>query len=174
MKRIAIIAAIVVHASHASALEGNAARGERLFRSCSACHSLEPDKNMTGPSLSGLWGRRAGSLESFTRYSDALKSSSVHWNDQTLDAWLADPQVVISENTMTFPGIKDAQQRSDLLAFLKQATQSGAPQQNAPMGGMGGMMGNNAVPNLKSLAAKDRVETISYCRGTYEITTADG
>ena len=59
---------------------GNAARGERDFRVCAPCHSLEPDRNMAGPSLAGLWERKAGSLPSFDRYSDALKSSGIIWN----------------------------------------------------------------------------------------------
>jgi cytochrome c len=51
------------------------AGGERDFRLCAPCHSLEPDRNMTGPSLANLWGRKAGSLPSFDRYSDGLKAS---------------------------------------------------------------------------------------------------
>jgi cytochrome c len=160
----------------ASAAEGDVARGQRLFQTCAACHSLQPNKNMTGPSLSGLWNQKAGHVDSFTRYSSALKSSSIIWNDQTLDAWLTDPQHVIPGNTMTFPGIKDAQPRADLLAFLKQATQPGAQtaQQNPPTVGMGGMMGGGRVPNLKNLEPGDRVKSVSYCRDTYDVATADG
>jgi len=180
MQRVPIIAvAVAVLAflvTAASAAEGNVSRGQRLFRNCAACHALEPDKHLTGPSLSGVWNRRAGAVESFTRYSDALKSSELVWNDETLDAWLADPQHVIPGNQMTFPGMKDSQQRRDLVAFLKQATPANA--QMAPesptRGEMGGMMGGNSVPNLKTLDPEDRVRAISYCRDTYEITTADG
>lgn len=74
---------------------------------------------MTGPSLADLWQRHAGALLGFDRYSDALKSSGVVWDDATLDAWLADPQAFIPGNAMTFPGIKDARVRADLIAFLK-------------------------------------------------------
>jgi cytochrome c len=59
-----------------SAQTGNVARGERAFRTCVACHSLEPNRNMTGPSLAELWNRKAGGLPSFERYSPALKSSA--------------------------------------------------------------------------------------------------
>ena len=157
--------------SPALAAEGNAARGQRVFGACAACHSLEPDRNMSGPSLAGLWNRKAGGLASFQRYSPALKSSSVVWGDQTLDAWLADPQQVVPGNTMTFPGVKDATQRADLLAFLKTATQQGHA---APQGQrMGGMMGG-AVPNLKKAAASDLVQTIQHCGDTYRVTTKDG
>ena len=66
-------------------------RGQRAFGPCAPCHSLEPDRNMTGPSLACLWGRKAGSLPSFERYSDALKSSGIIWDDRSLDA-KSDPQ----------------------------------------------------------------------------------
>jgi cytochrome c len=122
--------------------DGNSARGQRIFGACAA-HSLQPDQNMTGPSLADLWGRKAGNLPSFNRYSPALKSANVIWNDKTLNDWITDPQHFVPGNQMTFAGIKDARQRADLLAFLKQATQPGASvaQQDGQMGGMGGGMG---------------------------------
>jgi cytochrome c len=85
---------------------------------------------MTGPSLAELWDRKAGALPSFERYSDALKSSGIVWNDQNLDAWLADPQGFVPNNEMPFDGIKDAAVRADLLAFLKDATTGGEPRRN--------------------------------------------
>jgi len=126
------------------AADGNASRGQRVFGTCAACHSLQPDKNMTGPSLANLWGRKAGTMTSFDRYSAALKSAGIVWSDQTLDEWLKDPKHLVPQNEMTFPGIKDAQQRADLLAFLKEATQRGGTQtaqQSRPMDGMLGGMG---------------------------------
>jgi cytochrome c len=173
MKRLPLVAIAVLWSVQAFAAEGNAARGERMFQNCMPCHSLAADKNMTGPSLSGLWGRKAGTAESFTRYSDALKSSGVVWNDQTLDKWLADPEHTIPGNTMTFRGIADAQQRADVLAYLKQATQPGNARMAQQMPQMGGMM-RTSVPNLKKLDAEDRVQSVAYCRDTYEVTTADG
>ena len=161
------------------AADGNAARGQRVFGACAACHSLQPDQNMTGPSLADLWGRKAGNLPSFDHYSPALKSVNLIWNDKTLDEWIEDPQHLVPDNQMTFAGVKDGRQRADLLAFLKQATQPGASvaQQGGQMdgmGGMGGMMGGGRVPNLKKLDPEDRVQAISYCKDTYTITTADG
>ena len=97
----------------------NVAQGERVFRACAPCHSLEPNRNMTGPSLAELWNRKAGTLPSFHRYSPALKTSSVTWNDQTLDEWIKDAQHLVPGNTMTFQGLTNNQQRADLLAFLK-------------------------------------------------------
>jgi cytochrome c len=173
---VAVLASIFI-TSQSFAAEGNPARGQRVFGACAACHSLQPDQNMTGPSLAGVWNRKAGGLESFSRYSPALKSANIVWNDKTLDAWVNDPQHVVPGNQMTFAGIKDARQRADLLAFLKDATQKGGSQmaqQSGPMGGMGGMMGGGQAPNLKKLDPADRVQAITYCKDTYAVTTANG
>jgi cytochrome c len=168
----------------AAAEQGNASRGERDFRACAPCHSLEPDRNMTGPSLADLWGRKAGSVPSFERYSDALKSSGIIWDDHSLDGWLADPSRMVPDNEMPFDGIKESRDRADLLTFLKEATKPGAaPQRNAQaqmgnmggmMGGTGGMMGGGRDPNLKSLEPNKRVKAITHCHDTYRVTTADG
>jgi cytochrome c len=158
--------------------QGDTTKGQRVFGACSACHSLQPDQNMTGPSLANLWNRQAGTLASFSRYSPALKSSGIVWTDKTLDAWIENPQHVVPGNSMPFDGIKDQRQRADLLAFLKQATQPGASTAQRGgamgMGGMGGMMGGGQIPKLKNLSAADRVQTIAHCRDTYTITTANG
>jgi cytochrome c len=178
MNRLFVIALLMLAwRSSAVAEPGDPARGQRNFRVCAPCHSLDPDVNMTGPSLAGLWERKAGSLPSFERYSDALKSSGIIWDDRSLDAWLADPDSMVPANEMPFNGIKNPQHRADLLAFLKEATKPGAaPQMSAqgPMRGMGGMMGGGRVPNLKSVEANMQVKAITYCRDTYRVTTADG
>jgi len=153
---------------------GDPDRGKSVFNACSACHSLEPNRSMTGPSLADLWNRKAGSLASFPRYSSALKSSGVVWNDKTLDDWVKDPQHLIPGNEMPFEGIRSDQQRADLLAFLKQAAQPGhAPSQSGQGGQMGGMMGGRDL-NLKTVGPEKRVQAISYCRDTYRVATADG
>ena len=168
----------LINAYVAQAESADPRRGQMVFRACAACHSLEPNRNMTGPSLTHLWGRRAGGLESFRRYSPALKSSDIIWEDRTLDEWLTDPKTFIPNNHMTFPGIKDAQARADLLAFLKDATRPGAPptqsaRREDAMGGVMGM-GGGAAPHLKKLHPGERVESIRYCGDTYRVETADG
>jgi cytochrome c len=178
-KFLIVVLATIVSFAAARATAEDAARGERDFRACAPCHSLEPDRNMTGPSLAQLWGRKAGSLPSFERYSDALKSSGIIWDDRSLDAWISDPQSMVPENAMSFAGIKQASVRADLLAFLKQATKPGAaPERTAQhqgMGGMmGGMMGSGSDSNLKHLAPEKQVKAITYCHDTYRVTTADG
>jgi cytochrome c len=177
MKRIYMLVAAVILTSPFVAYEAfsdaNSARGQRVFGVCAACHSLQPDQNMTGPSLAGLWNRKAGSLASFSRYSSVLQSSNIVWNDKTLDDWIADPQHLIPGNQMTFAGVTDARQRGDLLAFLKEATQPGASvAQGGPMSGMG--MGGRQVPNLKNLDPAVRVQEVTYCKDTYTVTTANG
>jgi cytochrome c len=178
MSRYGIIAlATVALLTPALAQKGDASRGQQDFRACAPCHSLEPDRNMTGPSLAGLWGREAGGLASFERYSDALQSSGIIWDDRALDGWLTDPQAMVPDNDMPFEGIKDARVRAGLLAFLKEATKPGAAQQTAQQGGMkgmGGMMGGGRDPNLKSLKPGKQVKAITYCHDTYRVTTADG
>jgi cytochrome c len=132
---------------------------------------------MTGPSLANLWGRKAGNLPSFDRYSDPLKISGIIWDDRSLDAWLTDPNRMVPDNEMPFNGIQDERTRADLLAFLKEATKPGAgPPRTAqgPMGGMGGMMAGGRAPNLKTLDPAQRVTAFTHCRDTYRVTTADG
>lgn len=158
--------------SPALAAEGDPVRGRQAYGACAACHSLVPDRNMTGPSLAGLWDRKAGSLTSFERYSPALKGADIVWNEASLDPWLADPAHLIPGNRMTFPGIKDGQARADLVAFLKEATAPGrAAEPSAPMGGM---MGGGSAPNLRHLEPAQRVQAITHCRDTYSVATADG
>jgi len=151
--------------------------GASLFtRACAACHSLQPDRNMTGPSLAGVWGRKAGTLQSFERYSPALKSADVIWNAGSLDQWLKSPAAFIPHNRMTFAGIGDEEARSDLIGFLKRASSGKATIAQQDNMGMGGMMGgmSGARPNLKKLAPAQQVKAIHQCRDTYHVVTADG
>ena len=174
---VLVVAAFLTFAfgAYVAFSDGNSARGQRAFGPCAMCHSLRPDQSMTGPSLAGLWNRKAGTLASFSRYSPALKSANIVWNDKTLDDWVTDPQHVVPGNEMTFAGIKDARQRADLLAFLKEATQPGVTvaQQGGQMGGMG-MMGGQQVPDLKELGPEGHVQEVTYCKDTYTVTTANG
>ena len=146
---------------------GDPVRGEHYFQACAACHSLAPNHNMTGPSLAGVIGRRAGTLGSFPRYSSALKSSDVVWDDRTLNSWLTKPDDFIPGSSMTFQGIDRAGIRADLIAYLKQAMTSGQQEQVAA----GGVPGD---ADLKRLDPENKVRSITYCPDTYRVTTADG
>jgi cytochrome c len=91
--------------------------GEALFeKRCGGCHALDRDKE--GPRLGGVYGRMAGSLESF-EYSDALKKSKVKWTEDTLNQWLTDTEKLVPNNDMTFH-VEDAVERSAIIAYLKQ------------------------------------------------------
>ena len=68
-------------------LEGNPSRGAAVFGQCAACHSVEPGVHLTGPSLAAIWGRRAGTVGGFGRYSSALKHAGITWDAPTLDGW---------------------------------------------------------------------------------------
>jgi cytochrome c len=164
----------VYDALSAVAQRGDVGRGERMYRACLSCHSLEPDRNMTGPNLAELWNRRAGSLPSFPRYSPALESSGIVWNDDPLEAWLKDPQHFIPGNTMTFQGMKDARQRADLRSSKTRPGLGERPKTAQGSNEMGGMMGGGQVPHLKQLDPEDRVRSINHCGDTYKVATDDG
>jgi cytochrome c len=101
--------------------DGDAARGEKRFEECVACHKLAAGENEIGPSLHGVFDRKAGELADF-RYSPALRRSGITWTAQTLDAFLADPQKVVPANRMPYAGIPDASDRADLIAYLQKAS----------------------------------------------------
>ena len=96
-------------------------KGKAVFEQCAACHSLDGSGDYDGPSLKGIIGRKAGSLEDY-RYSAAMKRSDVTWDAMTLDKYITDPQAFIPGNRMAFAGIADRAERDDLIAFLTIAT----------------------------------------------------
>ena len=151
----------------AASAAGDPASGAKSFRLCAACHSLQPHVDMTGPSLAGVWGRAAGSLKSFPRYSPALRRSGVVWDEQTLDRWLADPAGFVPHNRMTIKGIPDAKTRADLIALLRLAGAKGPT-------GAAASAPESTEPDLKLQPAGRQVRAIRSCGDTYRVTTADG
>ncbi|MBO1111218.1 c-type cytochrome [Bordetella petrii] len=97
---------------------GDARRGQSIYDRCLACHALAYDR--TGPRHCGLFGRRAGTVPGFA-YSSAMKQSGIIWNEQTLDVFLKNPLAAVPGTSMGYAGIADAQERADLIAYLKQA-----------------------------------------------------
>jgi cytochrome c len=83
-----------------------------------------------------VFGRKAGTAEGFHRYSDALKSADLVWNEDTLNTFLADPQAFLPGNRMTFPGLTDAQARTDVIAYLQTVTAAGAQAEAEEQGGI--------------------------------------
>ena len=112
----AAIATLVV-ASTPLARAADVEKGKAVFEQCAACHSLDGSGDYDGPTLKGVIGRKAGSLEDY-RYSAAMKRSDVTWDAGTLDKYVTDPQAFIPGNRMAFAGISDKTQRDDLIAYL--------------------------------------------------------
>lgn len=162
-------AGIPVHAA------GDAKRGAAAFQQCAACHSIEPDHHLTGPSLAHAWGSNAGSAKSFARYSEALLHSGIVWNQQSLDRWLTRPEALVPGTSMTFPGIRDAKMREDLTAYLQAVSEGKAPVSGGGGGMMGGgMMGSSQPADLKRASADVQVLSLHHCRDTYVVRTAAG
>jgi len=109
--------AIFMASAARGAGSGDPKTGEAIYTRCAACHALGYDR--TGPRHCGLFGRRAGSVEGFD-YSQAMQRSRIVWNEATLDRFLDDPLRVIPGTSMGYAGIKDARERADLIAYLKQ------------------------------------------------------
>jgi cytochrome c len=116
-----LVASVIAVASHSAAAEGDVAKGEKLFKRCAACHSLEAGKKKIGPSLAGVFGRKAGTVEGF-KYSKAMMASDIVWDEETIDQYLEKPKTFIPKNKMAFPGFKKPEQRADVIAYLKEAT----------------------------------------------------
>ena len=168
---VAFLAAV----SLAQAADGDTKRGAQLYRSCVACHSLEPGVHLSGPSLAGLWDRPAGKTTGFARYSKGLKSADFTWTAEILFAWVADPQVVVPDTYMSFRGIEDEQQRADIVAFLKLAM---APERDKRVVEQGLLPAAFARgPRSRPLASapdQARVTAVRHCGDSYFISTADG
>jgi cytochrome c len=113
-----LVAAALAAAAGAARAEGDAARGEKKFEECHSCHSLDRDAESVGPSLFGMFGRKAGDGADF-RYSPAMKRSGIVWAPQTIDTFITDPQAMVAANRMPYAGMPDAADRADLMAFLQ-------------------------------------------------------
>ena len=107
----------------APASAGDAKSGEQVFVKCQRCHSLDANgPQEEGPTLKGIFGRKAGTVESYVGYSEALKSSGVIWTEETLDEYLKNPKAFIKGTTMRFRKLGKEQDRQDLIAYLREAT----------------------------------------------------
>lgn len=146
--------------------EGDPRRGAQVFQACAACHSLAPGQHLTGPSLASVFGRKAGTVGGFQRYSGALKESGAVWDEKGLDAWLRNPAALIPRNAMMFRGLPDARARDDLIAYLKAVSEG-------KVAAVGGMM-QPRLADLKKAGADSVVKAVRYCGDAYHVTTGDG
>jgi cytochrome c len=97
----------------------DAAAGEKVFAACRTCHVFDEGVNRVGPSLHKVVGRAAGSVAGYT-YSDANKNSGITWTPQVLFEYLKDPKAYVPGTKMAFPGVKNDQDRANLVAYLEQ------------------------------------------------------
>jgi cytochrome c len=100
-------------------MHGDSARGKDTYALCQYCHRI--DANLIGPMHRGLFGRKSGTLPGYA-YSSAMKKAGIVWGEATLDKYLDNPQKIVPGTKMIFGGIHSAQDRADLIAYLKEAT----------------------------------------------------
>lgn len=86
---------------------------------CRTCHSFKPDDNRLGPTLHGIVGRKAGSIDGF-QFTSAMKSSGITWDESNLDAFIENPDKVVHGNGMKpYGGMADASERTKIVNYLK-------------------------------------------------------
>lgn len=117
--------ALAMTVSGAAFADGDAAKGEKVFKKCQACHTVEKDgPNRVGPNLYGIFERGAAAKADYT-YSAGMKAKAAEglkWDDDTLFVYLEKPKALVPGTNMTFPGIKKPEDRKNLIAYLEKAT----------------------------------------------------
>jgi cytochrome c len=120
MMKVVIALAVLSVAAAGSGWAQDVEKGQNSFKKCLPCHRIGPDaKNLVGPELNGLDGRKSGMVEGFN-YSDANKNSGIVWNEASFKEYIKDPRAKIPGTKMTFAGIKNDDEINDLWAYLKQ------------------------------------------------------
>ena len=131
-KLISLCAASVVFIAASGALAGgNIAKGKRLAKKCTVCHTLnEGGKNKLGPNLFGIMGKPAASVKGY-KYSKAMASSGIIWDEVNFTEFLTRPKKFLKGTKMSYFGLKKASQRADLLAYFKTLTDAAPNQMGA-------------------------------------------
>ena len=154
-------------------------RREQVFLVCRACHVIDEDAPHTiGPNLRGVVGRPVASAEGYDRYTPAMSALEGSWTPERLDIYLRQPMVEVQGTTMAFPGVPDARDRADLIAWLNRS--SPAPFDLGVGAGEGGGGGGTAASGTTSgvpgaaapslagdlgllVAGEGAAETHAYC-----------
>ncbi len=99
--------------------DGDAAKGEKVFKKCQACHTVEQGgKNKIGPNLYAIVGKKSASVEGYD-YSKAMQEANLTWDDETLSEYLKKPKAFVKGTKMSFVGLKKESDRENLIAYLK-------------------------------------------------------
>ena len=125
MIHAAIVLMLAAGPVAAQADEADLVKGEKVYKKCKICHEVAKEKNKLGPHLVNLFGRKAGSLESFKKYSPAMKAKAAEglvWDAATLNEYLTKPKAFIPKGKMPFPGLKAEADRTNLIGYLEKAT----------------------------------------------------
>jgi cytochrome c len=127
--RSALVAALAMAvAAPAFAQEGEAAAGEKVFKKCAACHTLDPDgKSRVGPDLYGVVGRTTGTLEGFN-YSKVMKQAGEDghvWTPEEISKFLENPKAMFKGTKMTFVGLKKPEDRANVIAYIESVSAGG-------------------------------------------------
>ena len=108
---------VTATAAHA---DGDPTKGKQIFNKCMVCHSVQAGVNKIGPSLHGVVGRKAGTVDGYS-YTDAMKNSGFTWDEATLNKYLTNPRKMVPGTRMIFVGLPKEPDRLDVIAYLKQA-----------------------------------------------------
>jgi cytochrome c len=116
--RHAVIAGLLLAESATAALAADPAAGEKIFKmQCGICHAVAAGENRVGPTLFGVVGRPAGSVEGFN-YTADHKKLGITWDAASLDKYLTNPRAMVPDTSMVYAGLKDDTERADLVAYL--------------------------------------------------------
>jgi cytochrome c len=121
MKKLAFVLLAVAAVASPAWAEGDAAKGEKVFVKCKACHENEKGVNKIGPTLKGIVGRPTATVAGFN-YSEGMKAKGAAgqvWDEATLTAYLPDPKAFVPGTKMAFAGLKTPEEIADVIAFLK-------------------------------------------------------
>ncbi len=120
MKRLLLTVAAL--APSIALADGDATKGEIVFKKCSACHNIDKTDNKIGPHLVGILGRKVAAIDGFPNYSDALKAAGAGgkvWDEASLAAWVTEPKKLYPGTRMVFTGLKKPEDVQDLIAYIK-------------------------------------------------------